>query len=101
MSTRGPTSATTSTKTRPIASCRSSRNISRRSDTMVAAQQLVPEVTPNANANVVELVRVFASSQPSTRALVDIKSKRTLTFAELAREVADVALALQLAGLKP
>lgn len=51
--------------------------------------------------NIAELVRAFAARQPHTRALVDKRTGRTRTFAELADDLDTTAAALRAAGVRP
>jgi acyl-CoA synthetase (AMP-forming)/AMP-acid ligase II len=62
---------------------------------MVAAERRTPE----SNANTVELVRGFAKTQPHTRALVDMKTGRALTFAEFADALDVTAASLRNGGV--
>jgi acyl-CoA synthetase (AMP-forming)/AMP-acid ligase II len=51
--------------------------------------------------NVCELPRAFADTQPSTPALVDKKTRRQLTFAELRAKLDVTSAALRRAGFQP
>jgi acyl-CoA synthetase (AMP-forming)/AMP-acid ligase II len=51
--------------------------------------------------NVASLPRSFASTQPSTPALVDKKTGRSLTFEQFRDELDRTSAALRMAGLKP
>lgn len=54
-----------------------------------------------AAANVVDLVRAFARSQPETVALLDKRTGRQRTFAELGRDLDETAAALRTGGIRP
>ncbi len=51
--------------------------------------------------NTVEGIRAFAETQPDTRALVDMKTGASRTFAELVRDLDGIAAALRRAGVRP
>lgn len=55
----------------------------------------------SASDNVCELVRAFGDTQPQTRALVDKRTGREVTFGRLLRNLDETAASLRAAGVRP